>query len=481
MATLEQVMPTLEAAAKAQFPNIDLQDNTVEKDVFLKSPAILVDSEDKFQQFATRTSTAASFRALLDDTTFINDNLPAIFNVPTVDQALVLLSAQVDLFAANYGIFRNGGASAAGTITLIFSSGAIVSVIAGTVFQTSSTSFPVLFVSLSTFSGTPVLVGGIFQSVVPVQAVAVGVVGNIPAHNVTSTTGGISGLVSVDNTQDMAGGVDQETDASVLDRVVAAFQGTSIDTVGGVGNVVLKAGAFDAKVFRVGDPETRNRPGPDVLVVSEEADLVTDTFVFEPVDQAGYIPAVQPLNTLDVGVLSIAGHPSCQFLVIPDTSVNERSSRAQDRVVFFGTDVPVVGETVQFTYAANRQIGQFQALYSPPNPQLFFDVLVKTAIRVDVAISMNVVLFTGVDSSAVTPLIQSAVLSLVNGLKMGQELDQSSVIAVVEAVSGVQRVNLPLNFFGLAGTSGRVVENLIPAATTQYLRLTSANLLLSVV
>jgi uncharacterized phage protein gp47/JayE len=166
---------------------------------------------------------------------------------------------------------------------------------------------------------------------------------------------------------------------------------------------------------------------------------------------------------------------------MPDTSVNARSNRAQDRVVFYGTDVPVVGENVQFTYVANKQIGTLQALYEPPNEQLFFDVLVKTALRLDVAISMDVVLYTGVDSSTVTPLIQTAILSLVNALKIGQELDQSAVIAAVQNISGVQRVNQPLNFFGPAGTVGQVVDNVITAASTQYIRLASGNLTLTVV
>lgn len=482
MATLEQVLPTLQKEAKDAFPNIDLQDNTVEADVFLKAPALLVDSEDKFQQFATRTATASAFRDLLDDTTFLNNNLPAIFNVPTIDQALALLSSLVDKFAKDYQITRNGGKLSQGAVTLIFSSAASVTVVAGTVFSTTGNATTTKnFVSLQTFSGTPVLVAGVYQVVVPVQATAVGTDSNVPAHNIRVSQAGIAGLVAVDNVSDMTGGEDTESDKSVLDRVIAAFQGSSIDSVEGVRNVVLKAGVFDAQVFRIGNPETQNRPGPDVLVISEEADIVTDTFVFEPVDQAGYVPTVQPLSTVNVGSMSILGHPAAQFLVIPDSSPNGRSSRAQDRVLFFGTDIPVVGENVQFTYEANKQIATLQALYAPPNPQLFFDVLVKTALRLDIALSMNVVLVTGVDSSGVTPVIQSQILSLVNNLKMGQELNQSDIIAIVEAVPGVQRVNLPLNFFGLLGTAGRVVENVITAELTQYIRLSSANLTLSVV
>jgi uncharacterized phage protein gp47/JayE len=480
MASLEEVLPVLETEAKAKFPNLDLQDGTVEKDVFLRAPALLVDSEDVIQEYARRTATPSAWRDLLDDTQFINDSLPRVFGVSTVDEAAALMSAQIDLFAGNYGVVRNGGSFGAGAVSLIFSSGGTQTVVAGSVVRTPGTP-AIRFVTTQTFTGTPVLVGGVFKVVVPIRAAVVGTDSNVPAHNITVVEGGVTGLLAVDNESDIAGGADRETDKSVLDRVINEFQGNSVDTLEGVRNVVLDAGAFDAAVFRVGDPVTRNRPGPDVLAISEQADLVTDIFTFEATHLAGYVPTVQPLNTLNPAVLSIAGHPACQFLVVPDTSVNERSARAQDRVVFFGADVPVIGESVQFTYAANKQIAEFQDLFAAPNPQLFFDVLVKTAIRVDIAIGMNVVLFTGVDGSGVTPVIQSTLLSLVNNLKMGESLNQSDVIAAVEAIPGVNRVNLPLNFFGLAGASGRVVLNTIEADVTEYLRLMSANLTFTVV
>ena len=476
---LEDAMSSLDIAVKAKFPNLDIQDNTVEKEVFLRAPALLVDSEDRVQQYITRTSTPSAFLDLYSDESFLSNDLPVIFGVPNREQALAILSTQVDVFAGNYGILRTVGGTAKGFVTIVFGSAGAVVVSAGTVFKTRG-AISLRYYCVRTFSGTPTLVDGVYQITVPVESADVGVDFNISANNVVVLEGSITGFVSVTNSADITGGVNVESDTALLERVISSFRGSSIDSVEGVRKVVLDAGAFDAQVFRVGDPVTRNRPGPDVLVVSENVGLQTDVFTFEPSHAAGYVPLVQPLG-YDPSQMSIVGRPSCQFLLISDSSVNERSERAQDRVIFYGTDIPLVGEVVQFSYPANSEIAAYQALYAPPNPQLFFDVLVKTAMRTDIALSLNVVLFGGVDPTAITPTIQSEVLNLVNSLKMGVELSQSDIIGVVENISGVNRVNLPMNFFGLAGESGRVVENAISPDLAHYLRLSSSNFTLTVV
>jgi len=479
MAKYDDVIASLEGTAKATFPNLDIQPNTVEHDVFLRAPALLVDSEDRVKQFITRTSTPSGFVALYNDESFLSNDLPLIFGVSTRAEAMSILAVQAELFASNYGVVRDGGKVATGFETLKFSSGAAVTVIAGTVVYNKGSN-PARYVVSQTFNGSPVLVGGTYQVSVPIEAESVGLTGNMAAGNVVNIQGAISGLISVNNDTDITGGEDVESDVSLLERVITKQQGTSIDTLGGVRNVVLNAGAFDAQVFRVGDIVTRNRPGPDVLVIYENVTPTTDLFTFESTHLAGYVTSVQPLGS-DVTQMSIVGHPSCQFLLVKDTSVNERSVRALDRVIFYGTDVPVVGESVQFSYPALAGITTYQELFAAPNPELFFDVLVKTAIRVDVAISLNVVLFGGVDPTGLIPTINSTILNLVNNLKMGVELSQSDVIGAVEAIPGVNRVNLPMNFFGLAGESGRVVENVITPDLTQYLRLASSNLVLTVV
>lgn len=481
MATTEQVLPTLEAEAKAKFPNIDLQGNTVEHDVFLRSPALLVGSEDRVQRYATRTSTPSAWLDLLSDANFINTDLPIIFGTSTVAEAQALMSVEIDAMASNYGLTRNPGALATGFESLIFGSAASVTVVAGTLIRTSSESLPVRFTTTQTFSGAPILVGGVYKVVLPVEASLAGDSGNLPANTLVVAEGSIPRLVSITNESDMRGGVNPESDTSLLQRIITSFQGLAIDTVQGVRTVALNAGAFDAQVFRVGDPETRNRPGPDVLVVEETSTSVAEAFTFQAVHQAGYVPATQPVSMLDVASISLSGHPLAQFLVIQDSSVNARSSRAQDRIVIYGVDVPAIGETVTLTYPALYRVAQYQALYSAPNPELFFDVLVKTAIRKDVALTVNVVLYAGVDSTAVIPNVRTAVLNFVNALKMGVTLAQSDLIAVMENVSGVSRVNLPLNFFGDAAATSRVVENTITASTSEYIRMTSANLILTVV
>jgi uncharacterized phage protein gp47/JayE len=482
MAKLEDVLITLEIEAKAKFPNLDLQDGSVEKDIFLRAPALLVDNEDKVQTYIRRTTTPASFRNLLDDDAFISDSLPSVFGVNTEDRAREILSDEVDTYAANWGVSRREGTRATGTVTLFFDSSDPQTIVAGFGVSTSSTPSTRFVVSRS-FIGSPTADGDLFSLTVGIQSVSVGQDGNVPQNNITVADSSLPGLVAVNNQEDTSGGVDIETDESVLDRVIVAFQGSSIDTVEGVKTVVLNAGAFDAEVFRIGDAETDNRPGPDVIVVDETLTIETDSFTWESVNAAGYVPEFQPISE-DPGLISIPGHPDAQFLVIKDPSVNGRSSRAQDRIIVYGpetpTGVPTVGESISLSYGAYTEISNYQALFEAPNDELFFDVLVKQAIRLDIAISMNVVLFSGIDPTGVTPQIEDAVLSLVNNLGIGDELNQSDVIAAVEAISGVNRVNLPLNFFGEADSVNRVVENTITPSTEEYLRLSSSNLTLSV-
>jgi len=247
-----------------------------------------------------------------------------------------------------------------------------------------------------------------------------------------------------------------------------------VDTVTGVKTTLTDdPGVTDAAVFRVGSPEVKNRAGVDAFVIAEEFENFSDTFAFQTIHQAGYIPLNQPISADTTGYTLTSHSPT--FLIIRDESVLQGSEREQSRVVFSG-DEPSVGETVTFTYRANAAIPRLQRLFEDPEPELFVDVLVKQAVRLDIRIDMDVALTAGADAAATLSLIETAVFDVINTLKIGESVDQSDVITAVGNVTGVDRVVLPLKFFGLASSVLTVVDDQIVAGTTEYLRITATNL-----
>jgi hypothetical protein len=219
-------------------------------------------------------------------------------------------------YASNYGVTRQNGTKAIGTVVFTFknidsditiSSGTLVRTRNGLPFSTVSTT------SITTSQANSLRATATrlreqlnaasitdeFAIEASVEANSAGSIGNIASYSITLTNA--SDVNGVTNLSSFTGGSDLESDAALRSRILATFAGTNVGTAVGYRSVVLNlATSIDALVVEPGDPlMTRDgtvtvvnssgdtvvsEPGTggrvDIYIMGENLQAGTDSFVF---------------------------------------------------------------------------------------------------------------------------------------------------------------------------------------------------------
>lgn len=247
-----------------------------------------------------------------------------------------------------------------------------------------------------------------------------------PATAVTSVVGSLSGSLSADNYA-----LYQPDDPLMFGGSTLARNFLRILPAGGTpsGGVVQVTGERHVMVGEY--PEYLDSLGVDVLtiVVTDQAGSVT------------YATSGDPSGFYDYAV--VQGDATT-----PTTIIRVPTGRIPDGGVVLASYQH--GENFTVTYTVNQVPGQVQ-LAVDARRHVTADVLAKAAVPWSVDLSMTVVLAQGVSRARVDARIQSALAAMFDGLRLGDPLRQSDVIAQVESVSGVSYVVVPLTVMSLAG------------------------------
>lgn len=149
-------------------------------------------------------------------------------------------SAQLDLRCGEFGITRKSGTLATGQVT--FTGTETTPIPIGTTVQT-----PGGLRYTTTASG--VITGGI--STVNIQASGIGTAYNVPANTIIQVPTTISGITGVSNSVPVTGGTEIETDAALLQRLLAQVQtpSTSGNSAHYINWALSVAGIGAAEVF----------------------------------------------------------------------------------------------------------------------------------------------------------------------------------------------------------------------------------------
>lgn len=137
--------------------------------------------------------------------------LDALIPIAFVDETSGLY---IDKRAGEFGIARKPGQTATVALTLTGSEGC--SVPTGTLFRTED--------GLEFATIAPVTIDGTGTATVIAAASEIGVVYNIPAGTIVRPTQSVSKLDTVTNAEAAAGGMDEETDEALLERLYAYWR-----------------------------------------------------------------------------------------------------------------------------------------------------------------------------------------------------------------------------------------------------------------
>ncbi|MBU0598959.1 hypothetical protein KKF61_08315, partial [Patescibacteria group bacterium] len=164
------------------------------------------------------------------------------------------------------------------------------------------------------------------------------------------------------------------------------------------------------------------------------------------------------------------------YRVSLDTGVYARSIYSIDRIFWITSRTS--GEILSIYYTYSSATRSIQDLLDQSDKHAVgIDILAKLAYYATVDIDLIVELLPGYTASVVRAAVVTALTSYINGLHLGDDVQQSDVIAEVENVIGVDSVVLPLTIFTvtreISGVTDSIdeIEGISTGATTGNLQI----------
>ena len=404
----------------------------------------------------------------------------------------VFTEAEADALANSFGVYRLSATKATGEVvfgtTEAPAAGSQVTIPIGTTVSTSGDSGTTK-TFITTTEGiinenTPLNpTTNYYEVIVNVQAIVSGTTNNVGPGAINTIVSGVNGVSVVYNTDSIVNGTDSETKEALIQRV----------KLGLVGYVYGTKASFLAKVLSypkvqdavIVDPNSEfsvRGPGSvDIYVLGEEVSSYSQRITEKSQTvQLVKNPVIKNGNAMvvfDDGSTIVEGEG---FSIIPDLdTVYASSAEARDVISWDSSvynTVVVTHEWYTVTYAYNSLIEDIQDEYNDEeNHIITADVLVRTTSELNVAMDFDIVTLAGYDGATVRNDVVYQIQTYVNNFKLNETLRQSDIIGIVENVTGVDYVKLPMRQFNLQGKEG--VQD-VASSPLEYIRIDSSDILI---
>jgi hypothetical protein len=317
-----------------------------------------------------------------------------------------------------------------------------------------------------------------YELEVAVQATLSGKIGEVGPGRINRPLRPLNGFDTVSNRNRTSPATDRETNTQLLERYKISIPGTQLATRGGL-ELYLKSRFIDAGdilVVNAGDPlVTRTGTNGNAVDI-----YITGSQSTSRSDNKPYIGLGQLIVLNNQPVLSITNVPKIgggnyiegtDFELVRDTSDSSGSIRAQDAIRFIvGGASPSIGDTVTINYSQDILVENIQnSLNEPDNSVGGQDPLIRKGTEVDLVISGILTVVTGFSFDAIKAAIVSSLVSYINTLKLGADIEQSDLQIVIRSTSGVD------NFiFTVCHRVGSTGNSDVLIAKNEYGRITSS-------
>ncbi len=425
--TTDQVKSDLISVYGNLDDKLDLTKNKVERDVLVEAPA---------------DGAIGDLWSELDNTS----------KAQSFDNVADLSNADIDALASNYNRSRNDAVKATSAVFFYTDSSptADITVASGVIVSTSDDN-PVTFEtteSKTMYSATPDIYYqsslGLWGIELSVRAISAGENGNKSAGLITTLSTSVSGITSVNNVTAATGGSEEESNASLISRVKARFEGEDLSTRGGLRDLMLdQDNVTDALIVGANHSFMTRDEGYggsiDIYILGSDSTTTSETVT---VTSTGYVLTSQPV----ISVSSVIGDSSytetTDYTFVADTANFAGSTLGQDKILFTSTG-PSVGEDITVTYNYNALMATLQNLFTiDANDIVNSDNLVKstTEVTIDITIA-GLVLNTGYDLASVKNSINTALTNLINALGLGDAVELADILGTIKSVAGVDNLD----------------------------------------
>lgn len=284
-----------------------------------------------------------------------------------------------------------------------------------------------------------------YEIEVAVSSVVTGSESAVGAYTITTFRRPFPEFDSVFNTQASTSGKDTETNGELAERYLLHIEGSQLGTPAGIKRTVLDnfSNVEDVYVVYGEDPyltrEQDDAGAIDVWVMAETPATRNYTIAFPgaeitiPLDRQ---PLIEILSVLDSSGTSYA--EGTDYEVVTGEGEWSYSARASDGIKFLSTGtLPSENEPLTITYKYNAMINILESFFTQPEYfNLSQDRLYRWAQARQIEIEADLRVKAG-NPETVAEQVRQAVLSYINGLKLGDNVEEFDIDSVVSRVFGV--------------------------------------------
>jgi len=413
----------------------------------------------------------------------LNPTLARQLAVPNTLSSDVEAIVYFDLnrFAESFGQPRHLATAATATERFYLSSSAPYTLLRGAVVKTPGTRSVSYSTNDDLIAATPA-----FDAVVNAYFVSVGVkcqtlgsAGNQIVGAIRAAGQNIPGVLRVTNVTPAEGGIPEETNTQLLDRLQGSFTGQGIDSLNGLRTFILNQGAVqDVLVVGPGDPlMIRSIAGAvDIYVIGSQLTTASARTVIANAGEAYRLP-YQPLRQFNAAqdiTVPATFVPGTGMELSIDTANFADSSKANDRILWDSITGPQPGDTVVVSYTYNSLLRNIQnQLDNDPTRDIpAADVLLKEGIQLGLVLSMKVVVVPGNDQLTVEQAVLDNMTTFLSAFKFKQPANFSTLETQAgnTTIDGIKVVDHIDNFMLAINGSALDVVDVVPGRN-QYLRL----------
>jgi uncharacterized phage protein gp47/JayE len=418
-----------------------------------------------------------------------NDRIRQVSRLILIDQGATFQDEDVNNFVFNEAIIRNTGGRASGTVVFSRASAPTIDLPVQQNFPIAttpdeSTGETVVFVTSEAKTLTAAAASSFFNIVtqryeleVTIRATIAGTIGEVGPNRVNRPLRPLTGFDSVTNRSRTSTVVDRETNNQLLERYKISIRGTQVGTKNGR-NLFIRgnfADAGDVLVVQAGDPLiTRsgiNGNAVDIFITGSQGVSITENQTFIGINQ------LIPLNSQPVlNIINVVGFIlNTDYEFVQDDTGVSGSVRSQSGIKFIpGGSSPTVGTTVTIEYENDILISGIQtALDDPDNDVGGQDELARKGTRVEITIAAQLVVRSGFSFSTVLTAAETRVISFIDSLGLGADVEESDLQKEIRKVSGVDNFIFSILDRLTAITPG---AGDIAIAKNEFARIESANI-----
>jgi len=408
--------------------------------------------------------------------------------------------ADLDALVFNEGLTRSEGSHATGVVTFSMSATPAINAVVQRGYPISSlpdtsSSSTVTFVTTeertldaASASSYYNLLTKRYELQVPVTAVVSGSAGLIGAGRIKRALRPLGLFDAVTNTNATQGGRDRETNAELIERYLIAILGRELSTPIGVEkfardnypDVEDLLTVFGANELLIRAAEEAG--AVDAYVIGKQTTTQTDNLTFFGLGQLMAIisPPLVSINAVARVSPAATYIEGTDYEVVFDTSGNNSSQRAVEGIKFLATMVspPDAGQIIAVTYTYNNLIRSLQAGFEQDDTLVHGrDLLFKQGEEIDIILEASLRVTAGFSVSTVTSLVQTAVLTFINSLELGEDVEVSDVQGVVRRISGVDNfiVTRLVRDVAVSGTVDLAIDD------SEFARIQSTDLVITLI